>query len=115
MSGLTIGNHYQLSFDTAGSFIVPTDPFTVSILGGAPSAAFTPGTSYTTHVIDFTATATSGTISFGGSLLSGNYATAIDNLVLSSAPEPATWGMMLTGFGLTGAVMRRRKAHPLAA
>ena len=28
---------------------------------------------------------------------------------LSSVPEPATWGMMVAGFGLMGAVMRRRQ------
>jgi len=27
----------------------------------------------------------------------------------SAVPEPATWGMMIAGFGLTGAVMRRRR------
>ena len=28
---------------------------------------------------------------------------------LSAVPEPATWGMMIAGFGLVGGVMRRRK------
>lgn len=32
--------------------------------------------------------------------------TTIENLV----PEPATWGLMLLGFGLAGASMRRRRA-----
>jgi hypothetical protein len=29
---------------------------------------------------------------------------------VSATPEPATWGMMLVGFGLAGAALRRRKA-----
>jgi hypothetical protein len=29
----------------------------------------------------------------------------------SVTPEPATWAMMLVGFGLVGAAMRRRNAH----
>ena len=29
--------------------------------------------------------------------------------VTSAVPEPATWAMLLTGFGLAGAAMRRRK------
>lgn len=29
-------------------------------------------------------------------------------------PEPATWGMMLVGFGMAGAAMRRRKAVAIA-
>lgn len=28
---------------------------------------------------------------------------------ISSAPEPATWALMIIGFGLTGAALRRRK------
>lgn len=36
----------------------------------------------------------------------------IDNIVLEAglieAPEPATWALMILGFGLTGAVVRRR-------
>jgi hypothetical protein len=35
------------------------------------------------------------------------------NFTLSSVPEPATWTMMLTGFGIAGAALRRRK--PVAA
>ena len=31
---------------------------------------------------------------------------------LSAAPEPASWAMLIAGFGLVGAAMRRRKAAP---
>jgi hypothetical protein len=35
----------------------------------------------------------------------------IDNIVVNSAvPEPATWAMMLLGFGAIGFSMRRRRA-----
>jgi hypothetical protein len=30
--------------------------------------------------------------------------------VLSAAPEPATWALMIGGFGLAGAMLRRRRA-----
>ena len=33
----------------------------------------------------------------------------------SAAPEPATWAMMITGFGLTGAAVRRRRAFLVTA
>jgi hypothetical protein len=32
----------------------------------------------------------------------------------ASVPEPATWGMMILGFGGVGAVIRRRRAAPVA-
>ncbi|WP_293450625.1 PEPxxWA-CTERM sorting domain-containing protein [Phenylobacterium sp.] len=34
--------------------------------------------------------------------------------VPQGVPEPATWAMMLAGFGLIGAAVRRRRARPLA-
>jgi hypothetical protein len=40
----------------------------------------------------------------------------IDNIQLGSVvPEPANWAMLIAGFGLTGAVMRRRRALMPAA
>jgi hypothetical protein len=32
----------------------------------------------------------------------------LDNLVFNAVPEPATWAMMISGFGFVGAAMRRR-------
>ncbi|MDB5452525.1 MAG: hypothetical protein JWO33_1103 [Caulobacteraceae bacterium] len=34
---------------------------------------------------------------------------------ISAAPEPATWGLMIVGFGAIGAVLRRRRAQAPAA
>ncbi len=36
-------------------------------------------------------------------------------LVLSVVPEPANWALLIAGFGLTGAVMRRRRENTLIA
>ena len=36
------------------------------------------------------------------------------NVTLTAVPEPATWALMIGGFAMTGAAMRRRRA-PLAA
>lgn len=37
----------------------------------------------------------------------------LDNITISSVavPEPATWGMLILGFGLIGASARRRRSH----
>ena len=32
-----------------------------------------------------------------------------DNASLDVVPEPATWAMLLAGFGFTGAALRRRR------
>jgi hypothetical protein len=66
---------------------------------------------------------TQGVTSFHWQATNGQYLdTAIDNIYagpLSGVPEPATWAMMLLGFGTVGFAMRRRKptqtplAHPL--
>jgi hypothetical protein len=37
-----------------------------------------------------------------------NYA-GLDNVRLTAVPEPATWAMMIAGFGFSGAALRRRR------
>jgi hypothetical protein len=39
----------------------------------------------------------------------------LNNAPFSGAPEPATWGLMLVGFGGLGAMMRRRRSAALTA
>ncbi len=41
----------------------------------------------------------------------------VDNIALGAVPEPATWAMMIAGFGIIGAALRRRAkpAHGVAA
>ena len=44
----------------------------------------------------------------------GGVSLAIDQ-VTSAVPEPATWAMMILGFGLVGGALRRRRSTALAA
>jgi hypothetical protein len=49
----------------------------------------------------------------GGNGITTNGSTAIDNLTIGvsgAVPEPATWAMMIVGFGLIGAAARRRQS-----
>lgn len=40
---------------------------------------------------------------------------SVGDLSLGGIPEPATWGMMIMGFGGIGAMVRRRRSHPALA
>ena len=40
---------------------------------------------------------------------------SFDQVQLSAAPEPATWAMMLVGFGGLGAALRRARRRPASA
>ena len=108
----TPGGVYSLSFDLAN-------------LGGTPNAF---GLFWDTQFvfIDLDAPAFDYTNVFG-SLVASNSSTTLgfifynepsfwllDNVSLVSAdgviPEPATWAMMISGFGLVGSALRRRRA-----
>ena len=39
----------------------------------------------------------------------------VSNVAIAAASEPAAWAMLLPGFGLTGAAVRRRPGAALAA
>lgn len=39
----------------------------------------------------------------------GSYGLAVDNFSISAVPEPATWAMMIGGFGAAGVTLRRRR------
>lgn len=45
---------------------------------------------------------------------SGTFLTGLDNGGGGVIPEPATWGLMIAGFGLVGAGLRHRRAAPAA-
>lgn len=81
---------------TIGSFTIAQSP--------QVSAYFTP-IGYQT--VSVTSTNGIGGFSFA-TLAQGNV--IVDNIEASAVPEPATWGLMILGFGLAGASMRRRSA-----
>ncbi len=59
----------------------------------------------------FTATGNQTTLSFASGADEGAFGPALDAVsVTGPVPEPATWAMMLLGFGLVGFGLRRRNA-----
>ncbi len=120
------GTTYNLGFD----YYVPLNGFNnpndatlklllgtstvASLQGGSPGSGITPQTWYNFNAT-FTPTATTtSTLSFqfqGLGVTAADF--AIDRVYVvaaTSVPEPATWGMMILGFGVVGGLARRRRA-----
>lgn len=83
----------------------------------APLGLVASGEPYTPYSISFVA-GNAGTLNaFVGTASADNIGPMLDNFSLSigpsssAVPEPATWAMMILGFGFAGAAMRRQKAH----
>lgn len=63
----------------------------------------------------FTVYGTAGETFNSITLTSSGNSFEIDNLAVSAVPEPGAWALMITGFGLAGAALRRRRATGFAA
>ncbi len=89
---------------------------------GGPTNIYNPSwTDRNTRIsFNFATTANSLTLTFSSTLDQDltDEAWGVDNLLITdnvtgnAVPEPATWAMMIGGFGLVGASMRRRRLSP---
>ena len=119
------GQTYTAAFDVGAFYIAGYGSYgnaTVDLyVNGVYAQSFTkmqtltsPGTDYGRFSYDFVSAGGATTLAFYSSLStsSSNLGVAFDNLTVTTAvasvPEPATWAMMMLGFGALGAVMRRR-------
>ena len=131
VSGLTIGKTYDLSFDWAAGELADRTGFATDQLTGTITGASTinfatalyantagagqPGSFSgwsNVHVI-FKADATSEAISFlsvGTPAANLPPVSFLDGVSLTTVPEPAAWALMIGGFGLAGASLRRRRS-----
>jgi hypothetical protein len=118
---LTVGQKYAVTFDWGASefdneagqtmtglqVTVGGTTFNTPVLT-VPSDGFS---GWRTATFDFTATSPTETLKF---LALGGPAglppiAVLDSVSLAGVPEPATWAMMLIGFGGIGALVRRRR------
>lgn len=67
------------------------------------------GTSWSQRSFTFDLAAP-GTLRFEATGTSESLGGYLDDIRLSAVPEPATWAMMILGFGFVGASMRRRQS-----
>jgi hypothetical protein len=119
------GRHYRLTFDLGNNVRYVNENYDVSVTASAgdTSAYFTnpifdhganPVESWATETLDFVATGSSTLITLhGGPSLAEQAAIGLDNVSVvqldSGVPEPASWAMMLGGFGMVGGAMRSRR------
>jgi len=121
INGLVVGQTYHLSFDYAFSqqfgFSGDTTQNLMVSLGGfsdtspnyvIPNHSFQPWATYNKDIV---ATATSETLSFfsTASPQLPPFALVSNVSLTGGVPEPATWAIMLLGFGGLGAAIRMRK------
>jgi choice-of-anchor C domain-containing protein len=109
---------YRVSFFLAGN---PDGSPTVKALSvfatGGPTTSYTFDTTgfsrsnmgWAQQFYQFTATGTSTTLSFAAAASPDTpFGPALDSVSIGTVPEPATWGLMIFGFGIVGGAMRRR-------
>jgi hypothetical protein len=101
---------YTLTFDLAGNLRGAPDQSTTVSLGDF-SATLTPGASTGFALRSFTfTTTTAGHLVFTEHGPSDQQGNLLDNVALNvGVPEPATWAMMLMGFGGLGAMLRANR------
>lgn len=130
-SPVTATNGTAVSFTSSfGSFIgtiqdLMADPAPNAVVSFNALGNFNPSgalTAFETGLASLTVSFTqTGALNSGGQqpAISGSFTFAsppsIGDGVGATVPEPAAWAMLIAGFGLTGAAMRRRGARAVAA
>ena len=100
-------NGFSNPFDaTLGFFVDKKQVGSILTAGSAPGTAVTWSNFGSSFVSDVTAPVTLGFQFRGLGVTAADF--AVDRVYVQAVPEPATWMMMLFGFGLLGHAMRRR-------
>lgn len=71
-------------------------------------------TTFSNLSFGFTGNGSVMTLGFSVNSSSDGIDPIIDNVKVTAIPEPESWALMIAGFGLTGAAMRRRRAVVVA-
>lgn len=111
----TVSGHiYRVSFDLGSDVRTAVSSIDVSV--GGPTQTFTSSTPtvsdiWESRTFDFAATSASTILSLTGAV--GSHYIGLDNIVVTdlglagAVPEPASWALLIVGFGSIGAAMRR--------
>jgi len=101
---------YTLSFQLGGNARGAAPKTTVVSLGNwSTSITLNSGDPLSTYTFSFNTTG--GNLVFGENGPSDQQGNILDNVGLTAGvPEPATWALMISGFGMAGVALRRRRA-----
>lgn len=100
---------YVVSWLAGGrtNFSGPVD-FTVSLGTQIYSGSLTQAQPFTEFSAPVTLAGGTYSLVFTAHTESGDNSALIDRVSIDAVPEPATWALMISGFGLVGVTMRRR-------
>ncbi|MDP3370868.1 MAG: PEPxxWA-CTERM sorting domain-containing protein [Brevundimonas sp.] len=125
--GTVLGQLYNVSFVYGRNVAGAPDPATATVTAGgqtffvsaAADGSFGSGHNmiWKTGAFSFTGTGSPTTVTLAATS-GGNGGVFFDKISVQSAgavPEPATWALMIGGFGMAGAMLRRRRARPATA
>lgn len=102
------GETYRLRFVLQNNSPDPVNRFGVFLDGITQLAVInSPAFPYTLYEFEFTALDGATTLAF--SLQHDPSFYYLDDVSFALVPEPATWGMMIAGFGIVGLGLRRRR------
>ncbi len=87
--------------------------FSSTVLNGVGNATSVNNWQHFSQVVDL-GTTTSSALIFYGKGTSDGFGGALDNISVTSVPEPETYAMLLAGLGLMGCIARRRKQSKAA-
>ena len=111
--GVTYDSNKTYNFFRLGGAFGDADIFQNFLTAGSSTGGILPTSSGFQHYSIGFNLQDAGTAKFYiGSNTAGNAGPILDNVLITSSsaavPEPATWAMMIAGFGLVGGMMRRR-------
>ncbi len=120
-----VGRTYTVTFNYSRNPAGAPDPATADVTAGAgvfhvsaanDSSLFGTGGAMKWQTGSFTFVGTGADTIKLAATVPGNGGVFFDNLSVSGGvPEPATWALMIGGFGMAGAMLRRRQLVPVKA
>lgn len=104
-SSLTFFTNQSATYGTAGF-----NGYRIDFAKAIQSVSLAASSTFSPNSISFSGNSVFFNLS-GQSVQDGQFAT----INISAVPEPATWGMMIVGFAMVGASLRRRSLTPTVA